>query len=457
MFVGREHELEVLRKQLNSTKRSAVLVYGKRRVGKSTLIAEACKAYRGTVIEHTCVQSTFEGNLELLYRSVSRALGLPQLRFDTVYDLFDFLVAQKRDIVMVLDEYQYLKQSHKDNAVDSYMQVIVDSLPPNVKLVLCGSYIAVMKELLEEENPLFGRFTTVIHLREFDYYDAAKFYADCSPYDKVAFYGVFGGSPFVLGALDAQASVGENIENLLLPATGILRTHIESVMLKEVQKAFDVRILEIIGNGKKRYSEILSLLGNTNNGLLDKQLKNLIGMETVKKVYPINKENDKKKTFYEIEDNLMRAYFAFLFGKTAVIERIGTRVFFENEIAPVLTQFASRRLEEVAQQYFARLSRAGKMPGVRDFGSYWYDDPKTRKNGEFDCVLARENRVDFYECKYRLTPMSEGECRGEEEQVRAIPEVEVGEIGFVCTGGFDFESDRYQLIGGSDLYELPLS
>ena len=454
MFIGREQELQVLRSQFASSERSVILVYGKRRVGKSTLIAEASKTYDGTLIEYTCVQSTFEGNLELLYRSVSRALGLPQLRFDTVYDLFDFLAAQQRDIVVVLDEYQYLKQSRKDNAVDSYMQVIADSLPPNVKLVLCGSYITVMRELLDEENPLFGRFTAAIHLKEFDYYDAAKFYPERSPYDKVALYGVFGGSPFVLSTLDAQASVGGNIESLLLPATGILRTHIESVMLKEVQKAFDVRILEIIGNGKKRYSEILSLLGGANNGLLDKQLKNLVAMETVEKVYPINKENDKKKTFYEIDDNLMRAYFAFLFGKTAVIERIGERAFYENEIAPFLISFISRRLEEVARQYFARLVRAGKMPGVRDFGSYWYDDPKTRTNGEFDCVLARTDRIDFYECKYRQHPMSEGECRAEEEQVRAIPEAEVGKIGFVCTGGFDFESDRYRLVSGDNLYGL---
>ena len=452
MFIGREKELRLLESQFNSSERTAVLVYGKRRIGKSTLIAEAAKSYGGIVIEHLCIQSTLQGNMEMLCRSVSRALGLPRLQFEHIYDVFDFLAAQDREMLIVLDEYQYLKQAARGNEMDSYMQAIIDSLPANIKLVLCGSYISIMKELVDEANPLFGRFTAIVHLREFDYLDASLFYPEASPYEKVAFYALFGGSPFVLSTLDPSASPQMNLEQLLLPETGILRTHIENVMLKEVQKSFDIRILEIIGNGKKRYSEIQGKLGGPNNGLLDKQLKSLMEMETVKKSYPINKGSDKKKQFYEIEDNLMRAYFAFLFGNTALVSRLGEQMFFEREVAPTCTQFISRRFEEVVQQYFSRLARAGRIAGVEDFGSYWFDDSATRTNGEFDCVMARDGKLDFYECKYRTKPMGLGECRAEEQQVRAIPDVEVGTVGFACTGGFDFESDEYALVAGDDLY-----
>lgn len=126
--------------------------------------------------------------------------------------------------------------------------------------------------------------------------------------------------------------------------------------------------------------------------------------------------------------------------------------FLETEVVPTLGQFASRRLEDVAIQHFRRLARAGKLPGARDFGSYWYDDPKAKTNGEFDCVIDRGSKLDFYECKYFDRPMALAECQAEEHQVRAIPGADVGAIGFVCPGGFDFESDAYELVSGADLY-----
>ncbi len=98
--------------------------------------------------------------------------------------------------------------------------------------------------------------------------------------EKVAFYVVFGGSPYIIENLNTELSLRENIERLLLPETGLIHSHIENVMLKEIQKTFDARILEIIGNGKKRYIEIGDRLTTRENGLLDKQLKILQDMET---------------------------------------------------------------------------------------------------------------------------------------------------------------------------------
>lgn len=455
MFIGRENELAILEEQFAARSRSAVLVYGKRRIGKSTLVSQAAKGFAGTVIEHLCVQSTFEGNLTLLCRSVSKALGLPSLRFEHIYDLFDFLKGIGKPVLLVIDEYQYLKESLPGNEADSYFQAIIDALPPDVKLVLCGSYVTVMRELLDEANPLFGRFTAIIHLEEFDYHDAARFYPGKRPYDKAAFYALFGGSPFVLASLDYAQTPRQNIVRMLLPETGVLRTHIESVMLKEVRRAFDVRILEVIGNEKKRYSEIQAALGSGGNGLLDKQLKNLLNMETIRKVSPVNRRDDKKKQFYEIGDNLMRLYFTYVFGNAAALANLGEEAFFESEVGPSITQFASRRFEDVALQYFMRRARAGALPGVRDFGTYWYDDPVGRANGEFDCVLDRGGTLDFYECKYRERPMTRKECESEERQVRSIPGVSPGRIGFVCAGGFDFADGKYELITGDDLYDWP--
>lgn len=454
MFIGREKELYALTTEITTRKKSAILIYGKRRVGKSTLIRQAAKNFKGIVINHLCVSSTYEGNLELIYKSLSESLSLPNIRFDSLQEMFKYLGTLDRQILFIIDEYPYLKQTKKHNEVDSYMQSAIDNLPTNVNLILCGSYITIMKELLEEDNPLFGRFTLIQHIRNFDYYDASKFYNKLSVRDKIAYYSVFGGSPYVLENLDTTKSIENNIVKLLLSETGLIRSYIENVMLKEIQKTFDIRILEVLGNGKKKYSEIKNQLGGKDTGLLDKQLKILLDMETIKKLEPINKKNDRKKQFYEITDNLMRFYFTFIFGNTGNIMRIGEKQFYKQKIENLIEQFISRRFEGIALQYFHRMSLNGEYDDVEDFGSYWYDNPVEKKNGEFDCVLKRsEEKYDFYECKYYKKPMKLEECNKERKEIEIISEMKVNKVGFICTGGFDFEDTTdYVLIRGEDLY-----
>ena len=455
MFIGREKEYAQLTAELCSWKRrTAVLIYGKRRVGKSTLIREAAKNFDGVVINHLCVTSTFEGNLELIYKSVSEGLELPNIRFDSLFDMMDYLKTLDKKILIILDEYPYLKQTKKKYEVDSYMQAVIDRLPENIKLILCGSYITVMKELLDEGDPLFGRFSLIQHIHDFDYYDAAKFYPDLSVREKAAYYAVFGGSPYVLENLDTDLSLKDNISRLLLPETGLIRSHIENVMLREIQKTYDVRILEALGNGKKKYTEIRDKVLVNETGLLDKQLKILLDMESIQKSSPINKKDDKKKQFYEITDNLMRFYFTFIFGKAGTIARIGEEQYFSRNIDTVLDQFISRRLEGIALQYFHRKALLGKYPDIDDFGSYWYDDPETKTKGEFDCVIRHGGeKYDFYECKYFDRPMTLEECEEEKARLERIRGIDVSGIGFVCTGGFAFDDDKgFILIDGEKLY-----
>ena len=455
MFIGREKELKELKKELSDwNRKTAVLVYGKRRVGKSTLINEAAKSFDGIVINHLCVSSTFEGNMELIYRSVSEALELPQIGFDSIFSMMEFLGKTNKRILFVIDEYPYLKQTKKQYEVDSVMQAVIDRLPGNIKLIVCGSYITIMKELMNEDNPLFGRFSMFQHIRDFDYFESAKFYPELNEKDKVAFYAVFGGSPFILEQLDSKKSLKDNIVKLLIPETGIVRIHIENTMLKEIQKSFDVRILESLGNGKKKYTEIRDWLKMTETGLLDKQLKILLDMETITKTEPINRRNDKKKQFYEISDNLMRFYFSFIFGVEGTIQRIGSEQFFNKNIVDQLIQFVSRRFEGVTLQYFNRMSNAGMYDALEDFGTYWYDDPVSKTNGEFDCVVRRPGEeYDFYECKYLSRKLTYEECEQEENQLKTIDGIQVSKIGFVSIKGFDFEDNgKFILIDGKKLY-----
>ena len=139
-----------------------------------------------------------------------------------------------------------------------------------------------------------GKSTLIQHIHDFDYFEASEFYQHLAVKDKISFYAIFGGCPYILENLDTDSSIKENIINILLPETSIIRSHIENIMLKEIQKSFDVRILEALGNDKKKYTEIREWIGSNETGLLDKQLKILLDMDTIHKTEPINRKNDKK-------------------------------------------------------------------------------------------------------------------------------------------------------------------
>ena len=286
-----------------------------------------------------------------------------------------------------------------------------------------------------------------------NYYDSSLFYSNLSIRDKIAYYAVFGGSPYVLSNIDTKKSLKENIKKLLLDRDGILKAYIENVMLSEIRKSYDIRIFEALGNEKKQYKEILKIVGETTSGMLAKQLSNLIEMSAIERKFPINKTNDKKKIFYEISDNLMKFYFAFIFGNENLITKLGVESFFEHYISSGLENFINLRFEQIVCQYFSRISIEKAKSEILDIGSYWYDNPQTKKNGQFDCVVKTNSGYKVYEVKNYKKPMTKAECEAEALQVTDIEGLEAIKVGFVSSSGFDFNSRKYHLISGEDLWK----
>jgi AAA+ ATPase superfamily predicted ATPase len=220
MFRGRKNELKVVRDALDGN--GNILVYGPRRVGKTTLLKEVVGDFPGTCVWYECVKGSLEYNIELFAGAVATALGKSYLaNIRDLFDLFQMIAEGGKRIVVVIDEYPYLKESREGGVVDSYFQRIIDGKYPGLSLVLCGSFISMMRELLQRDNPLFGRFDLVMQVKPFDYLDASLFYGEVPVREKIAMYSVFGGSPFVLERIDPSRSVEENIENLLLQDTAL--------------------------------------------------------------------------------------------------------------------------------------------------------------------------------------------------------------------------------------------
>lgn len=451
MFIGREKELALLQQDYIG---KAVMVYGKRRVGKTTLIQKALKSSSYRTVYFECLKGTMQDNISGFVQELVRAKILPvPLNFGTLQDVFAYLNALPEKIVVVIDEYPYLKAMNDSATVDSIFQNIIDNRLVNIELILSGSHIGMMKDTLQEKNALYGRFAVTIKLNELNYLEAAKFYPDKPPYDKAAHYAVFGGSPFVNQALQPTATIRENIISTILNPMSAVYLYANQLLLSDYSVKINAeRIFSVIGNGKKRYTEIEDKLDVKKTGNLSKQIKSLIDLEIIARNSPINKIGDNKKSTFEINDNLLRFYFTFIYKNASALQVLGAEAFYDEYIAPALTDFISRRFEGICRDYFSLQVRSGKMKGVRNIGSYYYDDPAHRKNGEFDVALEFADGYEIYEAKYYAQPMPLDEIHREVQQVEEIKELTVKQIGFIAINGFAEKEEPYLYLDENNIF-----
>lgn len=451
MFIGREKELTLLQQDYIG---KAVMVYGKRRVGKTTLIQKALENCQYQTVYYECSKGAMQDNIDGLVRELVRVKILPvPLNFSTLQDVFIYLNALPQKIVVVIDEYPYLKKATDSATVDSLFQNIIDNRLSNIELILSGSHIGMMKDLLQERNALYGRFAVTIKLNELNYLDAARFYPDRTPYDKVAHYAVFGGSPFVNQALNPAATLRENVISTILNPVSAVYLYASQLLLSDYSVKINAeRIFSVIGNGKKRYTEIEDKLDVKKTGNLSKQIKSLTELEIVSRNSPINKIGDNKKATFEINDNLLRFYFTFIYKNASALQVLGAEAFYDEYVAPTLADFISRRFEGICRDYFSLLVRSGKLKSVRNIGSYYYDDPVHRKNGEFDVALELADGYAIYEAKYYAKPMTLDEIHREVQQVANIKELAVKQLGFISINGFVDQEKPYIYLDGDDIF-----
>ncbi len=454
MFLGRKKELEVINECLQM-KSVSLMVYGKRKIGKTTLISHALKKHSDKLIYFECLKAPMQDNVDALVSILVRENILSaRISFKNFIDLFSHLNSINQTLNIVIDEYPYLKVFTEPQTVDSIFQNIIDNYIGNIRLFISGSHVGMMKDLLAESNALYGRFRRIICLKELDYKTTAAFYSDKSPYDKVAFYSVFGGSPYINELINPSHSLRENIIKEVLNPSSAIYHYADSLLLSDLSTSANMeRILYAIANGKKKYSDIQNKLSMNGNGLLSKQMNILLDMELVTKISPINRLDDNKKAHYEITDNLLRFFYTYVYSNKSALQILGAEAFYDVYVAPTITTFISHRFEELCRTYFSLQAQNGKLKGVFNIGTYYYDDAKAKTNGEFDVALQRRDETyDIYEVKYLSSPMSEKQMQMEVEQVKHLKGLSVGSIGFISVNGFENSNSPYHCISGDDLY-----
>ncbi len=456
IFYGREKEKKSLERFYSRTSQMAALIYGRRRVGKSELIKQSLRETDISSVYYECRQTTEMNNVESLSLLISEKYGYPRLAFSKMEEVLDFLFrqAEKERLILVLDEYSYIRDVVK--GMDSILQVLIDQYKETsqLKLIACGSFVDTMKSLLLVQSPLYGRIDLTMELKPMDYYESALFYRTFSDEDKVKLYSVFGGIPYYNRLIDPALTVKENVINLIASPGARLEMEISMYLRSEVSKMVNANeVFDALARGYSRYSDILSQSHVSSSPTLADTLEKLIRMELVRKEAPINDENNRRKSGYYIADSLSLFYYRYIFRYSSQMNVMEPELFFDRYIKQDFEEkHVPRMFEEICRQYLIRQNRRGRLEEpFEKIGTYYYDDPKKKMNGEFDIVTLDSKGYIFYEAKFRKAPLTRKLMEQEIAQVENSP-LSCYKYGFFSRAGFESNMEHVMMFTLEDLF-----
>ena len=403
MFIGRERELNSLNKLYNSGNFEFVVIYGRRRVGKTALINHFIDDKQA--IYFMGVESNAKQNLENFSRNIMEyTSGISAetsfLSFQSALETV-FCLSQKERLILVIDEYPYVARASRSLA--STLQMLIDRYKDNSKLmlILCGSSMSYMEDhVLAYKAPLYGRRTAQIKLNPFDFEEVCHYFQNFSSEQKAMAYGIVGGTPQYLLQINDRLTIEENVKNTYLDTMSSLYEEPMNLLKQEVREpAIYTAIITAIATGYSRMSEISTKVGEETN-ICSSYLKNLIALGIVQKESPYG-EKASKKSIYSIDDNMFRFWYRFVPENASMIARGASDLVYKR-IEPYFSDYMGKVFEDICRQYLWKLLISGKTPiEFTSLGRWWGNDPVHRCQAEIDIMGEQgKNTALFGECKW---------------------------------------------------------
>ena len=403
MFIGRERELASLHRLYQSNRFEFVVIYGRRRVGKTALINQLIQDKKA--IYFMGVESNEKQNLENFSRNVLEyGAGIQGatsfLSFQAALE-YVFQLAEKERLILAMDEYPYVARASKSLA--STLQLLIDKYKETSKLmlILCGSSMSYMEDhVLAYKAPLYGRRTAQMKLLPFEFADTCRCFKHFSPEDKALIYGIVGGTPQYLLQMNDCLSVEDNIKNTFLNPTSALFEEPENLLKQEVREpALYNAMITAIATGASRMSEIATKVGE-DTSLCASYLKNLMALGLVQRETPYG-EKASRKSIYTIEDHMFRFWYRFIPENHSIIAR-GAADLAYRRIEPYLSDYMGKVFEEICKQFLWNLLLSGQSPvAFQELGRWWGTDPATRSQMEIDIMGEQDKDCALFgECKW---------------------------------------------------------
>ena len=407
MFIGRQRELGELDRLYKSGKFQCVIIYGRRRVGKTALISEFIKDKEA--IYFTGRETNAKDNLESLSHSIfaiSSDFAASAPVFTGYKEALDavFNLAETKRVILAIDEYPYLAQSYR--GISSLLQTYIDKYKETSKLfiILCGSSLSFMEnQVLGYQSPLYGRRTAQFRILPFDFDQTREYYKDgnFSRDDVALLFGITGGIPLYLSLMDKGLSVEDNIKQNFLTTSGYLFEEPGNLVKQECREPAQYNaIIKAIAGGASRLSEVSGKVG-LETALCSTYISKLISIGIIKKEHPFREETS-RRTIYTLDDGMFRFWYRFIPDRMAFIQRGEANLAYEG-IKPQIPAYVGGVFEEICKQYLWRMNTAKETPIMfTDAGRWWGNNPKKKEECEIDIIAADKDSAIFAECKWTI-------------------------------------------------------
>lgn len=410
-FIGRELELATLKAEY-SRDGGFVVIYGRRRVGKTTLIKEFLKGK--TSFYYLATKEIESQSMKRFAGVIARTTNnqtIAKATFNDWIDLFRLVAEYKPEEkkVLVIDEFPYLVKTNEafpsivQNAWDEFL---CDS---NVMLILCGSLISMMKKhALSYESPIYGRRTAQIRLMPL-------LFTDIFPYQKLEFtdaveqFSVTGGVPKYFDFFTGKKPLYDEIAETVLSKNGFLYEEPQFLLENEVQSPNSYfSIIKTIADGHHKLGNIAGVLGLETSALTP-YLNTLSELGFIEKQVPITEKDPTKsrKGLYFISDNFIRFWFRYVYPFKGELELDNPQIVLEELDKDFTSKFVAFTYESICQDLFAFFCQSGAIDFTPSkIGSYWvneYGDENTQI--DVAAVDKKNKRLFVGECKYHKSPV----------------------------------------------------
>lgn len=459
MFVGREAELGFFEDKYMEKKGQLIVLYGRRRVGKTETLREFCKDKPHVFF--SCTQATDRMQLSKFSKRLLQE-DIPARRYVSEFTDWEKAFCAIADLpygdrkkLVVIDEFPYMCRGNK--SIPSILQNLWDTVlkDSNVMIILCGSAMSFMeKELLAEKNPLYGRATGIYKMNAMGFYDAARFFPEYSERDKVLTYAVLGGIPHYLRQFDPEISVAENIKRNILTKGSALYSEVEFLLHQELRETQIYNsVIEAVALGNTKLNDISqkSLIEDTSKTSV--YLKNLIELGIVRREFSVDagvkeRANANRGT-YCLTDNFFRFWYAFGFANFSQLEDGDVKGVFDYLVEPALHEFASPVFEDICREFVRELQKKNALPFRYTKMGRWTGKTtvrdKERENGfrtaetEIDLLAVGKDAGEYLvgECKFKKSPFTYSEYLNTVAKLMPLKEKAKFYYALFSESGFD--------------------
>ena len=415
MFIGRENELGLLNDLYSAHSFEFLVLYGRRRVGKTSLLSEFAKE------KNAIFFSAQEKNDSLNLTDFSKSV---QMHFEGSYfgafggweSAFSYIgsrAGNERQLV-IIDEFPFIAATNA--SVKSILQHTIDHSwkEKNIFLILCGSSVSFMeKEVMGYKSPLYGRSTAQLEVLPFDYFESAQFFPAYSNLDKLIAYGILGGIPCYLENFSGSRTITENLQDRVLRTGAFLKEEPQVLLRMELREpAVYNSIFEAVAGGASRMNDISQKIHEESQKCA-KYINTLRSIKLLDKITPAGEDESSKRSVYKISDNFFKFWYHFIFRERSYYEIIGPQKAAEEIMeSESISSYMGDAFEQICTQYMVRKAKAGKLPLVpHTIGRWWGNNPKKRRQDDIDILLLDKKQTSaiFCECKFRNTLFDKSE------------------------------------------------